>query len=409
MGIEQNNGRITKLWNKNFICVLLANFLLCLSHFTVNPLVASYTTHLGAGVGLMGILTGMFFGISFLLRPVTGPLITWLDKRMLLIVVFVIGMIASLGYAVFHSLAAFVAFRFLSGVQYSLVGSLIMTLAAANLPEERMASGLGIYGVGGAVATAIAPSVGISLLDLGTKLRNDVDFGFTLVFLFAAVVFAIAIIPSVILSPDRVSKEEKKITGAWYKNIVTVHAIPVTASIMFAVVGHSLYNSYMVEFAKEQGIAGISAFYTVLALGLIASRAFSGRLADKLGLSKVIIPALLLYAVSFFVIGSSKSLPSLLIATVVAAIGYGSAQPAMQAMAIQSVEPAKRSVASNTLYVGLDLGLFLGPVLGGFIYERSSFATMFKLAPIIILISLGLFLVALPSFKKRLELLSEHH
>ena len=408
MGKTRDVGAPTRIFNKNFICVMFANFMLCLSHFAVNPLVATYTTHLHAGAEIMGLLTGMFFGISFLLKPVTGPLITKVDKRILLIAVFAVGGIASFGYAAFHTLPAFIAFRFLSGVQYSLVGSLIMTLAAANLPEEKMASGLGIYGIGGAVAQAIAPSIGLGLLDFGTKMRGE-GFGFTLVFLFAAIILTLAMAPSLILSPDRESKADKKSTGAWYKNIITVHALPVTAAVFFIMAGHSLYNSYMVEFAKEQGIAGISAFYTVLAAGLMASRLVSGFLTKKLGVAKTIIPLMLIYAASFFLIGASKSLASVLVAAVLAAFGYGATQPALQAMALQSVEPLKRSVASNTLYVGMDLGLFCGPVLGGFIYTRSDFSTMFKLAPAIILASLVCFLVALPLFQKHYKLISENH
>ena len=408
MGKGLDIGKPTKIWNKNFICVMFANFMLCLAHFTVNPLVATYTAHLGAGVEIMGILTGMFFGVSLLLRPVAGPLTTKVDKRILMIAVFAIGGIASFGYAAFHTLPAFIAFRFLSGVQYSLVGSLIMTLAADNLPEEKMASGLGIYGIGGAVAQAIAPSIGLKLLDFGTQTREE-GFGFTLVFLFAAIVLTITIIPSVMLSPDRASKEAKKSTGAWYKNIVTIHAIPVTACVMFLMAGHALYNSYMVEFAKEQGIAGISAFYTVLAVGLMVSRLISGYLTDKLGVTKVIVPATIIYAAAFFIIGSSKSLGMVLVAAALAAIGYGTTQPGLQAMAMQSVEPIKRSVASNTIYVGMDLGLFLGPVIGGAIYKSSNFATMFKLAPILILTSLIFFFLAMPYFQKRMKILAENN
>ena len=408
MGKTKDVGKPTKIFNKNFICVMFANFMLALSHSAVNPLVATYTTHLRASVEIMGLLTGMFFGVSFLLKPVTGPLITKVDKRILLIFVFAIGGVASFGYAAFHTLPAFVAFRFLSGVQYSLVGSLIMTLAAANLPEEKMASGLGLYGVGGAVATSIAPSIGLGLLNFGTNARDE-GFGFTLVFLFAAIILTLAIIPGIMLSPDRESKEDKKGAGVWYKNIVTIYAVPVTVTMFFLMAGNSLYNSYMVEFAKEQGIAGISAFYTVLALGLMASRIISGRLTDKLGVAKTIIPALLLYSVSFFIVGSSTSLGSVLGAALLAALGYGSTQPALQAMALQSVEPIKRSVASNTLYVGMDLGLFCGPVFGGWVYARSDFATMYKLAPILVFVTLACFLVALPIFKKRLKFLAENH
>ncbi|MDR3277272.1 MAG: MFS transporter, partial [Oscillospiraceae bacterium] len=170
----------TTIWNRNFICVVLANMMLCLAHFAVNPLVASYATDiLGQGPRVMGLLTGMFFGVALAMRPVSGPMITKVDKRALLIAVFALGSAANIGYALFQTVPLFVTFRFLNGVQYSFVGSLIMTLAGDNLPPEKLASGMGIYGVGGAVGSALAPSIGITLVDFGTRLR-DLSFGYKL-------------------------------------------------------------------------------------------------------------------------------------------------------------------------------------------------------------------------------------
>lgn len=393
-------NKIEKIWNKNFVCVVLTNLMLCMGHFAVNPLVASYTTHLGATPHVMGLLTGMFFGVSLAIRPVSGPLITKVDKRKLLIVVFALGTVANAGYAMFHSIPMFVFFRFINGVQYSFVGSLIMTLAGDNLPAEKMASGMGIYGIGGAFGQSLAPSIGNALLAFGTS-RRDTDFGFTLVFAYAAIIMALAIIPSVILAPDRKSKSDNASIGAWYKNIVTARALPSTLVILFLIMGYALYSNYIVEFGKEQGIvSGISVFYLVMAGTLIISRPLSGMLTDKFGIPKVLLPGIIVFGASFLIVSSAKSLPVLLIGAAVAAIGYGATQPALQAMCIQSVQPLKRGVASNTMYVGMDLGFFLGPVIGSIIYEKTNYATMFRFSSLIILVGLICFFIILPGYKR---------
>ena len=58
--INSNTEKST-IWSRNFICVLIANSLLVLSHNSVNTLVSTYATYLGAGPRVMGLLTGMFF------------------------------------------------------------------------------------------------------------------------------------------------------------------------------------------------------------------------------------------------------------------------------------------------------------------------------------------------------------
>ena len=368
------NKKLT-IWSRNFICVLIANSLLGFSHTAVNTLVATYATHLGAGPKLMGLLTGMFFGVALAMRPVAGPVTTRVNKRILMISVFGLGCLVNLGYALFHNITMFVIFRFFNGIQYSLIGSLCVTLAADSLPPEKMASGLGVFGVGSAAATAVSPSIGIWLKDLGTAMR-DVDLGFTFVFLLAAAGMGVALIPCILLIPDKKSKQDMEIVGKWYSNIATKHAIVPTIVMTLIVISYSLYNAYMVNFGAESNIGRIGTFFTVLAIAMLCIRPLSGALTDKLGLRKTLIPGMLIFSLSFIIVGFAKSLPLVLVGAFLAAIGYGTAQPGVQSMCMQCEPPVRRAVASNTLFIGIDFGYFIGPVIGGYIYSGSSYRTV---------------------------------
>ena len=390
------------IWSRNFICVLLANSLLVLSHNSVNTLVSTYATHLGAGPRIMGLLTGMFFGVALAMRPVAGPITTRIDKRKLMIFVYSLGCLVNIGYALFHSITAFVIFRFFNGIQYALVGSLCITIAGDSLPAEKMASGLGVFGVGSAATTAVAPSIGLWLKDIGTVMR-DVDLGFTFVFLFAAISLGLAVIPSFLLDPDKKSKEDLAGAGKWYTNIASKYAIAPSIVMMLLIMAYSLYNSYMVPFGEELGVAGIGAYFTVLALGLLCSRPLSGTLTDRFGLRKILIPAMIIFAASFFVVSSAKTLPGILIGAIVVAIGYGAANPAMQSMCMQCETPVRRAVASNTLYIGMDLGLFLGPLLGGFVKDFADYKDVIFIGCIPAVLALVVFLICWPAYEKRIK------
>ena len=391
---------VKTIWNKNFICAVLANLLLCLGHFSVNTHVATYATFLGAAPVIMGLVTGMFFGISLMLKPIAGPAMTKIDKRKLLIVVFIIGGISNVGYALFHDLGMFILFRVFNGIQYGFVGSLIMTISSDNVPKEKMASGMGIYGVGGAIGTAVGPSIGSWLFEFGARVKTE-DYGYTLLFLFAAVVLFVAVIPCIILQPDKKTKEQVASTGAWYKNIVTVHAVPTTIIIFFVFMSYAIYNSYIFNLGEELNIENISLFYAFMACTLIISRPLSGLLSDRLGVTKVIVPGLLMFAASFIIIGFSTTIGSILVGGVLAALGIGFTQPAVQAMCMQTAVPLRRSVASNTMYIGMDSGLFVGPLLGSVVYDHSSYALTFKLSWIPAILALIAFVIILPIHKKR--------
>jgi MFS family permease len=392
----------TTIWNRNFICVFIANAMLSLSHSSINTLVSTYATYLGAGAVLMGFLTGMFFGVSLAMRPISGPLSTKLNNRTLMIFVFILGGFVNLGYALFEHLTMFVFFRFFHGLQYSIVGSLIMTVAGDSLPREKMASGMGIYSVGGAVAFAFGPTVGIEILKFGTNIR-DTGFGFQLVFLFSAIALFLAVIPSVLLTKDKKSKEDIASTGAWYKNIISPHTVPTAIVMTLLCIAFALYNAYLYPFAAKEGIAGISTFFTVVALVIVAARPLSGKLTDKYGIYKIMIPCLIIFGLSFLIVGTSKSLIPILAGGVLAAIGYGASQPALQAMAIQTETSLKRGVASNTLYAGIDLGYFVGPFIGSVVYMFFGYRVMLISAVVPIALSIVLFILFWPKYVRRLN------
>ena len=401
-----NSNEPTKIWNKNFTCVFLANFMLCMAHFSVNPLVATYAEFLDANPGVIGLLAGMFFGVALAMRPFAGPISTKVDKRKLLIFVFILGAVANLGYAVFPYIPAFVVFRVIHGIQFSLVGMILLTLSSDHLPKTRMVSGLGMFGAGGAIASAIAPSIGDGLLNLGTGIRDEY-FGFAMMFMFGAVIFVLAIVPTLILDPDRKTKEDIASTGAWYKNIFTIHALPPTIIVFLLIIPNAIIHTYMFDFGREQGIEGISIFYLVLALTLAASRPIFGMLTDKVGLVKTMFPGFLILAVSFLVIGTAQTLAQTIVGAVIGAIGFGATQPSLQVMCMQMETPLKRSVASNTLYIGLDLGLFLGPILGGFVREVSNLASMLRFTAIPVALAMIGFAIILPIYHRRVKALYE--
>jgi MFS family permease len=379
---------------------MVANFMLCLAHFSVNPLVATYAEYLDASPQIIGIIAGMFFGVALAMRPFAGPVTTKFDKRKLLIFVFILGVVANLGYAVFRNIPAFVGFRIINGIQFSLVGMLLMTLAADHLPKAKLASGIGIFGISGAAASAVAPSIGDAMIRLGTSLRSE-GFGFMLMFLFGAAVFTLAIIPAAMLAPDYKSKEELASTGAWYKNIFTIHALPTTIIMFLLIIPHAIVHTFMFDFGREQGIGGISVFYLVLALTLALSRPLGGIMIDRFGIAKIMFPGLALNAAALLLIGSSTALWMLIAGAVILAFGVGSSHPTLQAMCMQTEAPIKRGVASNTIYIGLDLGLFLGPVLGNAVRIQTDFAVMYTAAAIPVGLAIVCLAVILPIHRRR--------
>jgi MFS family permease len=411
--MEANTG---KIWNKVFTCTFIANFLQCISMFMINPLIANYVKLLGADEVMIGLLSGLYFGVAVAARPFSGPAISKMNKKHIMLFSYAIGVAVNIGYAISGGIPSFVAPRFMQGIQFAFMGSLNMTLASDSLPPDKMGSGLGLFGVGGAIANAIAPSLGMALRSLGERTFGSLMAGYNVVFLAAAACILISLVPCAIMPYTKPSKEELSKLGAWYKNIFAREALIPAAVVTFMSVSVICYTIYIERFVEAKGIGGAGLFFTVYALALLASRPLCGRLIDKYGTAKVFMPSACLFALSNVIVGFCDSLAGLLVGAAVAAIAYGASQPAMQTMCILSVEPLRRGVASNTNFFGIDLGNFVGPIIAGVVIGRFGFlgslslggggrveySPLFLLMVVPVLISMAIFAIGWKSFNRNL-------
>ena len=369
MTMEEKKIAKVTIWSRTFVLMMVCSMCMSLSQFIVNPLISTYAAFLGAGSALVGLLTGLYYGVSVLLRPFSGPAIVFLDKKKVLLFSYGMGLIVNACYAAFSSIPMFIVARALHGVQFSLMGSIAITIAGDSLPKEKMGSGLGIYSLGGAIATAIGPAVGITLRSWGESRFGEAG-GFKSMF-YAAVIFsAIATIPCLFIQPKKHSKEEIAASGAWYKNIVAAPSVPSATCNLFFAMAYSLFSAYMIPYAAERGFSGISVFFTIYAVGLLVSRPASGKLTDRFGAVTVLYLAGVIFALAFVVLWRASSIGWVYFSAVLAALGYGGANPAFHTICLQSMPGARRGVASNTNFFGIDSGQFLGPTIGGFVISR---------------------------------------
>ena len=390
------------IWNKTFVCLFLAQAFMSLSNGSINILIARYASEsLGVSDVVMGNLVGLYFGVALAMRPIAGPLQAKLNKKNLLIAVYFTGGIVNLGYALFNTTEAFIAFRVIQGMQYAFMGSLTMVIAVNSLPKERVASGVAVYGLGGTIMQTIAPNLGLWMRDIDGV--EGLEYGYQLAFFFAACVLAVAVIPLFMIPYKKETKEELASAGAWYKNIISLKTIPMAIVIILTGMAMAGFRNFMDAFANEVGIPNIGLFATTTALMMLITRPMSGRILDRYDAKKVLPAGMGLLAVALVIISRSKTLPVVLIGAVFSSFGQGFVQPGLQSMCIKTEVPIRRAVASNTLYAGIDLGMYIGPVWGGIVKSHYDFSAAILAGMVPLALALVLFLIFIPGYKRRLK------
>ncbi len=389
------------VWNKNFTCIFLAELALGISTNCTSSLVTSYATLFGVTPMLVGIVAGLYYGVSFMARPVSGPLQMRGDRRILLIITYILGAISYAGYAISSSIYTLMVFRFIGGLQCSIVGSLNLTLAAAVVPQERMASGLGYFSVAGIIGSALGPALGIFIRDWAGSYGGE-KWGYAVLFLFASAVCLAALVPCWLLDPQKAERSERG-KNVWYRQIIEKHSIVPACIMMLMYLSYHLFVSYLVLYAVELGISGVSSFFLIYSAVLVVTRPALNKLMDKYDVFTTLFPFSVIFAIAFIGVGFSKTIVGLLAWAVVSAIGFGVVRPGAQMLCLRSATEARQAVASNTLFFGLDLGCTIGPMIfGGYIYPLlGSYSKMYLAACVPVVLALILLILYRPHFVRR--------
>jgi MFS family permease len=117
----------------------------------------------------------------------------------------------------------------------------------------------------------------------------------------------------------------------------------------------------------------IGAAMSVMAGAGVASGAVGGALADRFGRKKLMVGGLTLGATALFSMGLVDSVGAFVAVAILMDLIFPVFGPASQAMISDLVEPGKRARAYGLIRVAFNLGVAIGPAIGGFLAERSYF------------------------------------
>ena len=380
----------TTIWNPLFINVVLVNIAMNLGQFMMNTLISKFADYLGASSSVVGMVVSMFTITALLVKPVAGPAIDTYSKKKILCGAILTITLAFVVYGMAHSVTTIIIARLIHGCGMGFTASTCLALASDALPSDKLAQGIGYFSLGQAMVSAIGPSTGLWLAD---------KVGYNNAFLLGAVLMGLSAILAATMKTRPQTGEKKKMVIS-LNNMFAVEAIIPATFLFFLAMAYGTISSFLVLYAQnERGVQEIGLFFTVNAICLLVTRPVIGKLADKLGIHKVLLPAFIMFALSLFMISISDSLTMFLITAVINACGYGAAQPTIQALCMKCVSPERRGVGGSTNYIGTDLGFLVGPIVSGVLVTNLGYSGMYRIMIIPIAIACIIFFFVYPKIK----------
>ena len=352
-------GASSSIWTPTFISLCIVGIFQVTGQSMMNTVIPVYTRTLGASGSVIGMIVGSFAITALCARPIFTPAFDSFPKKPIFFAAELLIVVCSFLYAVASTVPAMFVVRMLHGLAMGCTGPLALALASECLPPDHRASGISIFSLSQALGQAVGPATGLWLVDVIGYAWTFCISGFSMV--------VAALLVLTIKEPRRENRPKYKIAlnrmfaaGAVTPAILTAICSASNSSIM----------SFLAIYGTLMGIAGIGLYFTVHAIFLIIFRPFCGRLAEKLGYAKVMVPSLILYACTFLLISRSTQLWQFLVIAVLTAAGYGVCSPLFQSIAMSSVPNERSGAASATNFTGLDTAQLIGPTFAGFLADR---------------------------------------
>lgn len=337
-------------------------FFLSLNCFVLLPL---YIHRLGGTEVEIGLVMGLYSAVGIVCQPLVGPWIDALGRRPFMMLGVSLVLVSELLAAVAGAIPWLALVRALQGLGFSAYFVASFAYVIDLVPPARRGWALGIYGVSGLAATAVAPLIGEFVIR---------TLGFRPLFLLA---LALAVVAAALIwrlrEPARGEAGPVRGFESARGGIEAILQREMGVTVFFGL-GSGTIFAFLPTFAESLGVATLALFYTAYASAAMGVRVFGGRLIDTHGRRAVIVPSMfvqaaataLLAAVGLLVTRTSRTpvVPSLLLAGLMSGGAHGFLYPGLAALVTDHTPPARRAVV-----VGVFSAVFLaGQASGAFAF-----------------------------------------
>jgi MFS family permease len=356
---------IRKVFSRDFILVFFAQFAFTFVFQSLIPTLPMYLSRLGSNEVEIGVLIGIFFFCSLVLRPFVGKALLRTPEKKFMITGSLLYALASLAYLFAPPFWPLLIVRVFQGIGFAFFHTAAFTLIANITPETHRGQSLSYFALAISISGALGPSVGIFLIN---------HFSFTLLFLACSSLSFCSLFISYRLGRRQVVPLQNSTVDDGF--LFSRKALPPSVISSLSLFVWGALTAFFPLYAINHGVANPGLFFTTIAIMLILGRALGGKILDLYSREKVILPCLFIYIISMVLLTFSKTLPMFLLVAAIWGIGNAFLAPALLAYILDRVGSSV-GPAMGTYTAISDLGLTAGPVIMGIILHATSYPIMF--------------------------------
>jgi MFS family permease len=374
---------------REFVRATLTNFSFALS-LNAYVLLPLHVQALGGTEIEIGIVMGLYSAVGIICQPLIGPWVDAFGRRAFMVGGTALVLLASLLPVAFDHIGVFALVRALHGIGFSAYFVAIFSYVVDLVPASQRGWALGIFGVSGFVATAIAPLLGEWVVRRA---------GFRALFVVSAV---LALLPLALTLRLRAGGADAATVPppGWVRgSLEDVAQRHMVVSLFFGL-GSGTIFAFLPTFGQSLAVTALSLFYTAYAGAAIAVRVFGGRLIDTRGRRAVIVPSMFIQAsapallalMGVLVARTSTTpvVPVLILAGVLSGGAHGFLYPGLAALVTDLAPTERRASAVGVFSAMFLVGQAVGAFAFGGVAHALGYASMWSILAFTLLIGAAL-------------------
>lgn len=389
--------------NGSILLIMAAAFFYMSGTMMGTTLIVGYSHTLGASGEFAGIIAGTMNIISLFCRPWAGRFSDHAPLKRFAMIAIVLLIAAYAGYAWSANAAFLFAARLINGIGFSCLSVCLAAWLTALIPLAHIGKGMGYYGMVNALAMALGPAAGI---------RMKAVFGYRAAFAISTAAMIVAFILVAFVrdggctsrASNRAGRTpqtatttaEQTNTGirAFISQTISVRVIPVAFVFMLFAIPYCATQSYIVTYVQARNLpVDVSLFFPLYAAALLLLRVLMRNLFDRCPFRWFLWLCSACMLISLGALAFMRNDGVLLIGAIFMAASYGIMSSVSQSDAVRLAGAGHGGRGNGTYYIGLDLGMALGPIIGGWLYANLNIAWFYPALMITMPLAIGSYFV----------------
>ena len=369
-----------RLWTRDLVLIILVNLCVFTNHIMSLSTFPFYIQSLGGTEAQAGMCAAFFCLVAVVVRLFVG---WWLDngaRRAVLVVGLVLLALAPVGYVCVPVLSMAILFRMVHGAALSLSNSTTATVASDVIARPRFAEGMGYFGMATALASAIAPALGLELM----------GFGFNVLYLAAAAISVLALVLFCFIRTPKPQVEKRPLS---LKGLVNRDSLPATCTMLVFMFTFGALENFVAIYAANEGLPSGSLYFVVMSVVLLLVRVFLGKLVDERGEAFFVYTGNAAMICALLLLAFVPNVATFLVSGALAGYAFGGLEPALQSMAVHTATDETRGSANSTFLCGYDIGYGLGGGVSGVLITSVGYGNMWALVSLACVASIALYVM----------------